>query len=782
MSGTVGADHARTLREGRARILGADPSERPAVRVRTTLLELYERELGLMAREAGVVEGSGFALVALGGLGRREVLPLSDLDLVLVHERRPGRDLEEIADSLWYPLWDSGIGLDHSVRTVDQCLSVAASDVCAGLSLLDARVVAGDGDLGALVVDGARRQWRHQIASRFDEVIAAAAARRQRAGVVAHLTEPDLKNGTGGLRDVQLVAALTLAHLCDGRSPRPGDLEAAHALVLNARTELHRISGRAREVLHAQYGDEVGDALGVGDRFALARVLGDAARTIAFTTDQAIRDSCSALSTRGLTGLMRRSPVRRPLADGVVEHAGEVALARAARVEDDPWLVVRVAAAAARTGLPIASATLGVLVERSPRPEGRWPAAALNDLLGLLGAGEAMPEVVEALDRCGLWLRLLPEWEGVRNLPSRDRVHVHTVDRHLIRTAMEASHLTTSVRRADLLLLAALLHDIGKGRPGDHCVTGAEMVRPIAGRLGYDDDDVATLARIVRHHLVFARASSRQDPGDAATAAGLVAILDGDTEALDVLAALTEADSIATGPTVWTPGRAAAHAALVRACRETPSARPAAVEAPIVEACRPHGPPDVVVGLRPLDTGSRHALTLVVPGSGPSLEVAAQVLAFHRLDVVDAKVDLRSPGGMRAALTVSTGFGIPVDPRLLAQDLRRAVDTGLPTTMKNALRRSPAHPAGVGRVSVLVGPRTDADGIILEVRARDRPGLLATIVSSILGAGATIDWARVRTRGAAVVDVFALSGPGAVPVTAAVVDSALRRDGSASAT
>ena len=387
MSGTVGADHARALRQGRAQILGADPSMSPAVRVRTALRELYERELVLLARESGIVEGSGFALVALGGLGRGEVLPLSDLDLLLVHERRPGRDLEEVADSLWYPLWDSGIGLDHSVRTVDQCLSVAASDVCAGLGLLDARVLAGDGDLGALVVDGARRQWRHQIASRFDEVIAEAAARRQRAGVVAHLTEPDLKNGAGGLRDVQLVAALSLAQLCDGRSPRPGDLEAARALVLDARTELHRISGRAREVLHAQYGDEVGDALGVGDRFALARALGDAARTIAFTTDQAIRESCSALSTRGLTGLMRRSPVRRPLADGVVEHAGQVALARTARVGDDPWLVVRVAAAAARTGLPIASATLGVLVERCPRPEGRWPAAALNDLLVLLGAG-----------------------------------------------------------------------------------------------------------------------------------------------------------------------------------------------------------------------------------------------------------------------------------------------------------------------------------------------------------------------------------------------------------
>src|SRR5699024_4684091 len=127
----------------------------------------------------GIGDRSGFVLVALGGLGRREVLPFSDLDLVLVHERRPDRELARIAESLWYPLWDSGIELDHSVRTVDQCLTVAASDVCAGLSLLDARVVAGDADLGALVIDGARRQWRSQIASRYDDLVDAAAARRR---------------------------------------------------------------------------------------------------------------------------------------------------------------------------------------------------------------------------------------------------------------------------------------------------------------------------------------------------------------------------------------------------------------------------------------------------------------------------------------------------------------------------------------------------------------------------------------------------------------------------
>lgn len=773
MSGTFDTRRARELREGRAELLGQTHESLPAEALRRALCELYERQLSLLAEEAGIGEGSGFALVALGGLGRREVLPYSDLDLVLVHERRPDGDLTRIADSLWYPLWDSGIGLDHSVRTVDQCLAVAASDVCAGLSLLDARIVAGDTDLGALVADGARRQWRGQISSRYDDLVEAAAARRQRAGVIAHLTEPDLKNGAGGLRDVQLVSALTSAQLCDGRSARSGDLRVAHARVLDARTELHRISGRAREVLHAQYGDGIGAALGVGDRFDLARILGDASRTIAFTADQSLRVSCATLSSRGLTGLLRRSPVRRPLAEGVVEHAGEAALARGVRVENDPWLALRVGAAAARAALPIAPSTLGVLAERCPRPEGRWPAAALSDLLVLLGSGDTVPQVVETLDRSGLWERLLPEWTGIRDLSARDRAHVYPVDRHLIETVVIAARRTTSVRRADLLLLGALLHDIGKGRSGDHSVNGAQIVRPVAGRLGLGDDDVETLVRIVRHHLLFARSVSRHDPTDPATADSLMAELDHDAEAMDVLATLTEADSIATGPTVWTPGKAAAHAALVGACRATPSGRPREFEAPTVDASRPYGPPDVVVDLRTPGAGTRHEITLVVPGGGRSLEVAARVLAFHRLEVVDGRIDLRPPGGMRATMTVSTGFGSPVDPRLLAKDLRRAIDSGLPGTMRNALGRATDTRRPTSPVSVIVSPRTDSAGVILEVRARDRAGLLATIVSSVLGAGARIDWVLVRTRGSAVEDVFALSGPGAALRTASVVEAAL---------
>ncbi|MBB1008337.1 hypothetical protein G6010_01715, partial [Dietzia sp. SLG510A3-3B2-2] len=166
-------------------------------------------------------------------------------------------------------------------------------------------------------------------------------------------------------------------------------------------------------------------------------------------------------------------------------------------------------------------------------------------------------------------------------------------------------------------------------------------------------------------------------------------------------------------------------------------------------------------------------------GGGRSLAVTAEVLAAHRLEIVDAEIDLRPPGGMRARMTVSTRFGDPVDGRVLRQDLRRSIDSGLPGPLRAALSRGAALAIGPpqARSSVLISHRTDADGVLMEVRSEDRPGLFARVVAAIIEAGARIDWVVVRTRGAAVEDVFALSGPGAVLSTAGQVEALLpRRD------
>ncbi|MGH4007773.1 MAG: [protein-PII] uridylyltransferase, partial [Pseudonocardiaceae bacterium] len=548
---------AEDLVRARAALLGANPRQRqlPAPALREALADLHEFWLRSHCAALGV--GRGTALVAVGALGRRELVPYSDLDLILLHDGK--REVSRLADSLWYPLWDARIDLDHSVRTVGQAVQVAATDLRAALGLLDARLIAGDGALFTAMDTAVRRAWRAGIRGRFDELAESAQQRWLRSGDIAHRVEPDLKNGHGGLRDVQLLDALAAGQLLDRAGP---EVRAARDLLLDVRTELHRLAGRNRDVLRAQDADEVAAALALGDRFDLARSLSGVARTVVYAMDVGWRTARAALPPRGrarLAGLrtLRRGPIRRPLDEGVVEHSGEVALARDAHPARDPALALRVAATAARTGMPVANATLTTLADTAPELRRPWPRPALQELLSLLGAGQPAVDVIEAMDRTGLWGRLFPEWGAVRDLPPRDRAHVWTVDRHLVEAVAQAARLTTMVRRPDLLLLGALLHDLGKGRDADHSVVGAALAEQIGHRLGLPDPDVATLRAMVRHHLLLPHTATRRDLEDPTTAQRVVDTLGGDPTLLELLVALAEADSLATGPGVWTEWRAA---------------------------------------------------------------------------------------------------------------------------------------------------------------------------------------------------------------------------------
>ncbi|WP_286198932.1 hypothetical protein [Mycobacterium sp. ELW1] len=310
---------AKDLAAANKQLLEGGQRHLDSAALRDALLDLHEFWLSTKATEIGITATSGFAIVATGGLGRREFVPYSDLDLMLLHDNMPADIVTQVAELLWYPLWDANIRLDHSVRTVPEALAVANEDISAGLAMLEARHIAGDAELSQLLIGGARRQWRTGIGSRFEELVELTQARWQRSGQIAHRAEPDLKCGRGGLRDVQLLNALAIAQLADVYpsnslvSPT-GSLGGAHLALLNVRTELHRSSKRGRDQLLAQFADEIGAALRIGDRFDLARVLSDAARTISYYVDAGLRTAANALPKRGLSVLRR--PTRRPLDEG----------------------------------------------------------------------------------------------------------------------------------------------------------------------------------------------------------------------------------------------------------------------------------------------------------------------------------------------------------------------------------------------------------------------------------------------------------------------------------
>ncbi len=437
ISGTGSACGASELAASRRRLL-SDAGPLDAAGLRQAWLELHESWLVAKAADLGIADSSGFAIVGVGGLGRRELLPYSDLDLMLLHDNKSADVLQQVADGLWYPLWDANIRLDHSVRTVSGALGVANADMVAALGMLDARHIAGDARLSTELIDGARRQWRSAIRSRMDELVEVTHARWHRCGRIAQRAEPDLKSGRGGLRDVQLLDALGVAQLIDrhgmANPDMPGgSLDAAYLTLLDVRTELHRVSGRGRDLLLAQFADEISAALHFGDRFDLARMLSATARTIAHHAETGLRTAENAVPRRGITALVRR-PKRRPLDDGVVEYAGEVVLARDARPETDAGLVLRVAAASAAAGLPIGAGTLSRLAAGVPEMPTPWPRESLDDLLVVLLAGPTTVATIEALDRTGLWGRLLPGMgrdprpAAARRLAQMDRRPTHRRD------------------------------------------------------------------------------------------------------------------------------------------------------------------------------------------------------------------------------------------------------------------------------------------------------------------------------------------------------------------
>jgi [protein-PII] uridylyltransferase len=728
--------------------------------LRTALVDLHDFWLSSRAAAIGLTDRA--ALVAVGALGRRELAPWSDLDLVLLHAGRT--DVERLAEQLWYPLWNAGIGLDHSVRTPGQAVQVAATDLRAAFGLLEARHIAGDGALSDKVRAAVRQAWRAGIRGRFDELADSAQERWRKVGDVAHRVEPDLKNGHGGLRDVQLLDALAAAQLVD----RPaGDVVEARSLLLDVRTELHRLAGRARDVLRAQDADEVAATLEIADRFELARALSGAARSVAFAAEVGLRSARSALPRRGLAAL-RRAPVRRPLDSGVVEHAGEVALARDAAAPRDPALVLRVAATAARTGLPIAAGTLHRLADTAPELREPWPRPALGELLSLLGTGRPIVDVVESLDRTGLWGRLFPEWGAVRDLPPRDRAHVWTVDRHLVEACAQAARLTTRVARPDLLLVGTLIHDIGKGRAGDHSEVGESLAVQVGRRLGFAEPDVAVLGQVVRHHLLLPHTATRRDLDDPATIMRVVETLDGNGLVLDLLEALAEADALATGPGVWSPWKQTLIRDLVGRCRTLlagdPLPAPAALDAAAADlatAVATDGEPQV----RFDDRSDPATVIVAVPDRPGALAAAAGVLALHSLEVHAAEL----PSAEHAAVftfTVSPRFGGLPDPALLRSDLIRVLDGGL--TLADALARkerdyAPIIPSGdpPAPPRVLWFDDEATGAVVLELRGTDRIGLLHRVAAALGECGADLRWARVATLGASVVDSFCVAGPGA---------------------
>lgn len=698
------------------------------------LAELYQRVVG---------DRDDVALVALGGYGRRELSLQSDLDVLLLHDG--AKDIGEIAEAIWYPVWDTGVKLGHAVRTVKEALELAYDDLDTATALLQLRPIIGSHALAESLASKASDQWV-KGAKRFLPTLAARVRERHaKAGEVAFLLEPDLKEGRGGLRDVHSLkwAAEARPMLWDGDD---AVLDEAYHVLLDARVELHRRTGRASDVLALQEQDAVAEALGDPDADTMMRRLSAAARTIAFRSD----DTWRRIETSLRGPISRFFQQDRVLGPGVSLRDGEVRLhARVMPITaSTPLEVVALAAAA---DAPVHRATLEALEAAPPLPT-PWPRSARDALVATLATGRPAIGHFESLDQHGLMAKALPEWEAVRSKPQRNAYHTFTVDRHLSEAAANAAALTNRVSRPDLLLIGTWLHDIGKGFPGDHTEVGMTMVADIARRMGFRTDDVDTLVAMVEHHLLLPDVATRRDLDDPEVIQRVADQL-GTLERVQLLHALTVADSKATGPAAWGPWKAELVDTLARRVGHVLGGGQAH------ELTEQFPGPELLAlvstGERILDANDD--TLVVIDDDRPGLfSRVAGVLALNGLGVLDANI-ATVDGRAVERFTVTSDFGPGFVWDKVIGDLGRALDGELAVRARLAQR---AHTYRQLRAPVVAEPQVSfhpddsSTATVVEVFAPDSIGVLYRITAAIADLDLDLVRARVQTMGDQVVDSF----------------------------
>jgi len=701
------------------------------------------REVWTSAFEA-VKVSKRVALVAVGGYGRGELAPYSDLDIMLIHDG--AKNIDDLASKIWYPIWDSGLKLGHSVCTVKQATELAKSELDAATALLSVRLLAGDESLAnELSVEGVKT-WKAGASNRLPQLMQRVRDRQQDNGEVAFLLEPNLKEGYGGLRDIHALIWAEAAGVAISRSDRDA-LDAGRDVLMAVRVVLHRHVGRAVEVMHLEDQDAVASLCGYRNADALVAALSNAGRSVSWVGDE-VWARVAAAKTKPVADQL--------LAPGVILHLGEIHLEETVDPATDPTLLLRVAASAARHKARIDRPTLDRLAQSCPPMPSPWPVGAIDDFVGLLlTAHDAIP-VLEALDQRGLWVKVLPEWAPNRSKPQRNAYHRFTVDRHLWEATANAATWADRVARPDLLVLGALFHDIGKGYPGDHTEVGVAMVEKIGPRLGLNADDTQMICAMVKHHLLLPDVATRRDLADSATIM-MVADEVKTPLVLDLLHGLTEADSLATGTAAWGTWKAELVSDLVRRVHLVLGG--AEVEEaqwrlfPDAEVLEMMAGGTVTFGL------SDDSVTVVSPDRPGTFSRVAGVLALHGLGVLGAQAHSDEQGMAASQFRVIVPSHGPIEWQPIVQNLTRALNGELAIEARMAERaktyRRKRRSAGeLAPPRVTFFDEASSNATVIEVRAPDQHGILHRVTKAMAEVGLDIRHATVQTIGDEVVDAF----------------------------
>ncbi len=788
----------------------------------------------LLFRNAALQSGVKSALVALGGYGRREMALLSDVDLLFLMEGGFQDEANPLADAILYPFWDSGVNVGGATRTVADCRDVMTTDVRALTAMLDARLVAGSSEL----YDGFKqliceyfsnaRQRKKFITLKIREH----EKRLQRFGSSIYLAQPNVKEGEGGLREYHTL-------MWCARAARPGDDPAAVlARYLRDEVAVRRMNASygflwsVRQALHLAEGSW-NDRLAEGVQEEVARRLsirrqggeGDAQRLMSlyYSNAEQLHLACE----RGLEMIRREVEpssifssiiLRRRLPGGFVKTENGTLLMDAVAGEFSPDVVMKLFATARRTGLPVDPETKAALTANGGWRTGLKQGEALSEARSIFSEISHLDRVLVEMHECGALEGAFPEMEELFHAAQRDGVHLYTVGVHSIKTVGEIAALVAGakrpshkralaqIRRPHVLALAAFLHDIGKGRGGDHAGKGAVIAHEIAKGLGLDAADCQDIEFLVRSHLLMATLAFKRDINDPALIERFAQSVRS-AELLAMLYLITYADLRAVGPSVWSEWKGGLLDDLYGLTQEhmaaggaAPEKRARESERIIRSVLRRIGAgceeervrefletlperylfsvdPESVAAhfMMSRDVGERACATItrevsekgctefsvVTPDSPGLFAKIAGVLSANGANIVTAQLYTSAHGMAIDVLWVTDSLHRPMnDPERwsrIRSELVEAVsgERELKKIVGGRFKqRLLAWNAARRPVEVLVDNDVSALHTVVEISADDRRGLLYTIADTIHELGLMIDLARITTHVDRVTDVF----------------------------
>lgn len=527
--------------------------------------------------------GQRMAVMAVGGYGRAEMAPHSDVDLLFLAPQKITGWAESVIESTLYILWDLKLKIGHSSRTIEDCLRLGRSDYTIRTALLEMRFLTGDRPLASELKD---RLWKELFTGTEAEFIEAKLAERadrhQKQGGQRYMLEPNVKEGKGGLRDLQtlywiakyihrVAKAGELVRLGFFTEAEYQNFRAAETFLWAARCHLHHIAGRPNDTLSFDVQPEVAERMGYTDhsgRRAVEHFMQDYFRH-ATRVGELTRIFLVTLENRhvkqapGLLGLLRR---RKKVKDGYRVDLNRLNIADTETFLADPLNLLRIFEEGLRTGLllhPDAMRTIAGNLHRIA--EVREDPEAVRIFLDLMLKHGNPERALRRMNELGALGAFIPEFEPIVAMMQFNVYHHYTVDEHTIqcistlaqierKELVEELPISSSILDAGVnrkvLYVALLLHDIGKGRPEDHSILGAQIARRVAPRLGLNPEECETVEWLVRNHLLMSDVAQKRDIGDPRTVREFAKAVK-TKKRLDLLTVLTVCDIRGVGPGTW---------------------------------------------------------------------------------------------------------------------------------------------------------------------------------------------------------------------------------------